>query len=77
MNLKIDLEALKNDDGYYSESDVKALERATGMEWADIVKNDEAQAEPEGNPATWTTDKKLSYIKEHGRKAYEKALRHG
>jgi len=75
MNLKIDLEALKNDEGYYSESDVKALEKATGMEWADIVKHNEAEAEPEGNPATWPTDKKLSYIKEHGKEAYQNKVR--
>jgi len=77
MNLKIDLEALKNDDGYFSENDVKALEKATGMEWADIVKHNEAESEPEGNPATWPTDKKLSYIKEHGREAYQQALKNG
>jgi len=77
MNLKIDLEALKNDEGYYSENDVKALEKATGMEWADIVKYNEAQTVPEGNPASWPINKKLSYIKENGREAYQQALKNG
>ena len=73
MNIKIDLEALKNDEGFYSENDVKTLEKATGMQWGELMK--QIDSVPKGTPSTWDTKTKLKFIEEHGREAYLKALK--
>lgn len=73
MNIKIDLEALQNDEGLYSENDVKTLEKATGMQWSELTK--QADSTPKGSPSAWDTRTKLKFIEEHGREAYLKALK--
>ena len=77
MNLKIDLEALKNDDGYFSENDVKAVEHLTGKSFSDVLQDAKKASQPAGSPAQWDTKTKLKFIEEYGRDAYQRALKNG
>lgn len=76
MALDINLDNLKDENGGFSESDVKVLEKATGMEWKDIHAQVQEQntETPEGNPRKWSVKEKNEYIDANGRDAWQKLL---
>jgi hypothetical protein len=77
MKLSIDLKSLQDENGHYSENDVKELERLTGKSWQQLHAEAETQTTPDipkGNPANWRQSQKLAFIKENGREAYKNLI---
>lgn len=77
MKLSIDLKSLQDENGHYSEKDVKEIERLTGKSWQQLHAEAEKETAPDipkGNPTNWRQPDKLSFIKEHGRDAYKQLI---
>ena len=77
MKITIDLNTLQSDEGHYSESDVKALERLTGKDWKQIH-SEASEATPpdipEGKPSSCKRSDKVTFIRENGREAFKKLV---
>lgn len=70
------LESLKNDEGHFSSKEVEHIEALTGKAFADVVAEaqEAAPGEPEGDPKTWSTNKKIDYVSEHGQEKWKQLL---
>jgi len=77
MKVSINLDALKSDNDTYSETTAKAVEHLTGKSFSDVLQDAKKASQPEGNPAQWDMETKLKFIEEHGRDAYQQALKNG
>ena len=76
MKVSINLDDLKSENGTYSETTAKAVEHLTGKSFSDVINEAEAKPDiPDGNPGSWDTKTKLKFIEEHGRKAFQRALK--
>ena len=75
MKVSINLDDLKSENGTYSETTSKAVEHLTGKSFSDIL--NEVEKTPKGNPAQWDMKTRLKFIEEHGRDAYQQALKNG
>ena len=75
MKVSFNLDQLKSENNTYSETTAKAVEHLTGKSFSEVLNEAEEKETPAGTPKQWDTDTKLKYIREHGRQAYEKALR--
>jgi len=71
---------LQDEDGNYSESQVKSIESLTGKSFKEVVAEaggDQPMNKPDKPVTKWSTKEKLDYIGKYGRKEYEALLRKG
>lgn len=77
MKITFDLKPHMNEDGTVSETIAKSIEQLTGKSFSEVYQQSESESKPnypEGNPASWKRDVKLSFIAEHGRSEYERLI---
>jgi len=77
MKISFNLDQLKSENNTYSETTAKAVEHLTGKSFSDVLNEAEEKESPAGNPKQWDTKTKLKFIEEHGREAYQQALKNG